>query len=82
MTEKESLMKKLMIYSFAVTEWNLYLDTHPYDQDAITTFHSMVKAAKEAREEYERKCGPITATASKDTEFFDWIECPWPWEKY
>lgn len=82
MTERESLMRKVMIYGFAVYEWNLYLDTHPHDQDAIRMFHSMVKAESEAREEYERKFGPITADASMDMGYWNWIDSPWPWEKY
>ena len=82
MTERESLMKKLMIYSFAVYEWNLYLDTHPHDRDAIKMFHSAVSSANDAKEEYERKYGPITADASKDMEYWNWIDSPWPWEKY
>lgn len=82
MTERESLLKRIMIYGFAAYEWNLYLDTHPYDAEAIKLYHSMIEAEKEAKNEYERKYGPITAAASKDMEYWNWIDSPWPWEKY
>ena len=34
MTEKQSLMKKIATYDFAIVELNLYLDTHPNDIEA------------------------------------------------
>ena len=41
MSEREQLLKKLSAYAFAAYDWNLYLDTHPNDTDAIAMFRKM-----------------------------------------
>lgn len=46
---------------FAVTELNLYLDTHPQDQEALGLYASYIKLAKEGREKYTAKYGLWTA---------------------
>lgn len=82
MTEREALMKKLQAYAFAAYEWNLYLDTHPYDKDAIAAFHRMADQADVYRKEYEEKYAPIRAVDSKDMNYWNWIDEPWPWDKF
>ncbi len=81
MNERAELLKKLSAYGFAAYDWNLYLDTHPNDKDAIAMYHKMVERADELRKEYESKYGPLTASASKNMERWDWLDNPWPWEK-
>ena len=49
MTEREKGLKRIMAYTFAAYDWNLYLDTHPTDKDAIMQFHKMVDKVKELR---------------------------------
>ena len=43
MNERTMLLRKLDAYAFAAYDWNLYLDTHPDDKDAIAMFHKMHK---------------------------------------
>ena len=73
MSEREQLLKKLSAYAFAAYDWNLYLDTHPNDTDAIAMFRKMA-------EEFRSKFGPLTASESTNTERWDWIDNPWPWD--
>lgn len=80
MDERADLMKKIAAYAFAAYDWNLYLDTHPQDTEAIKMFQKMTNTAKELKKEYEEKYGPITADMSSDTENWTWIDSPWPWE--
>ncbi len=80
MDERRELMKKLNAYAFAAYDWNLYLDTHPDDTDAIAMFRKMTDMAKELKKEYEAKYGPLTASASMDNNRWNWIDSPWPWE--
>ena len=82
MSERAALMKKLNAYAFAAYDWNLYLDTHPEDRDAIAMFHKMVDKANMLRQEFEEKYGPLTAAASKNMQYWNWLDDPWPWEKY
>lgn len=82
MSERAELLKKISAYAFAAYDWNLYLDTHPNDADAITMFHKMADKANELRTEYEQSFGSLTAEASSDAEYWNWIDDPWPWEKF
>lgn len=81
MSERTALLKKLNAYAFAAYDWNLYLDTHPQDRDAIAMFHKMAEKAEALKREYEEKYGPLTADASRDMEQWNWLDDPWPWEK-
>ena len=80
MDERRELLKKLNAYAFAAYDWNLYLDTHPDDTEAIAMFRKMTDMAKELKKEYEAKYGPLTASASMDSNRWNWIDSPWPWE--
>ena len=40
----------------------------------------MVKKANELKAEYMEKYGPLTADDVMNTERWDWIDNPWPWE--
>ena len=81
MNDRMNLLKKMQAYAFAAYDWNLYLDTHPEDKDALMMFRKMVDKAEALKMEYQSKYGPLTAAASKNTERWDWLDSPWPWEK-
>ena len=81
MSERAALLKKLNAYAFAAYDWNLYLDTHPNDRDAIAMFHKMADKADELRKEFESKFGPLTAREARNMERWNWLDDPWPWEK-
>lgn len=82
MTEREKLLKEIMAYNFAAIEWNLFLDTHPYDKEAIAMFHKMTEKTKELRKEFLAKYEPLKASESMNPNYWEWIEEPWPWDKY
>ena len=81
MNDRSELLKKVQAYCFAAYDWNLYLDTHPDDKDAIKMYHKMVNRAEELKTEYQMKFGPLIAKESKNMERWDWLDDPWPWEK-
>ena len=64
MTEREKLLKQLMAYNFAAYEWNLYLDTHPCDKEAIAALKKMNEKAEEIRKEYLLKYEPLRANGT------------------
>ncbi len=80
MNDKVCLMKKIQSYLFAEKDLNLYLDTHPMDTKAIEMHTAVAKKLKELICEYENEYGPLTSCNSKDSDKWDWIESPWPWE--
>ena len=71
---------ELMALDFAVKELNLYLDTHPQDQEALNLYASYIKLAKEGREKYTAKYGPLDSAELVLEDGYTWLNDPWPWE--
>ena len=74
-----SLMREVQIAHFALIEANLYLDTHPYDCEAMKALERYSESLAKAIEKYEENCGSLSAD-SITTIPFDWVKTPFPWE--
>lgn len=73
-------LAELMALDFVTQELALYLNTHADDAEAFETWKCFTELAKEGRERYVQRFGPIQRS---DTAMFDswvWINDPWPWE--
>jgi spore coat protein JB len=68
--------------SFAVNDINLYLDTHPCDQDALAYFAEYSSLREQALLEYAQLYGPLTLNTAAETSSntWQWAMQPWPWE--
>lgn len=68
--------------SFAVEDIILYLDTHPYDCEALAYCNEMVTMRNEAVSVYSRRFAPLTIDNTDECEGdrWEWIMQPWPWE--
>ena len=78
---KESLLKTIMMYSFAIDEITLYLDTHKTCEEGLSYFRKYRDLYNAAVKEYTDKYGPLTARQSKAETHWDWTDGKWPWEK-
>ncbi len=76
---RDKMLTEIMALDFMAIELNLYLNTHPYDQKALTIFVNTVQKCKMLRENYENMYGPLTVSSSNSFPW-PWIESPWPWE--
>ncbi len=74
---KCKLMREISAVEFAAWELHMYLDTHPCDEKALDMQKKYVERAKELREEYNERFGPLNY---KEGSGCDWIKNPWPWE--
>ena len=74
------LLKYISQVSFALTETNLYLDTHPCDKVALSYYQMVKKQREEAVQEYSEKYGPLQADQVNCKDYWTWVEPPWPWE--
>lgn len=72
---------ELMALDFAVKELNLYLDTHPTDQEALGLYASYIKLAEEGREKYRAQYGPLNSEDLTLADGYTWLNDPWPWEQ-
>ena len=80
-SEKEALFLKMSELDFASHELNLFLDTHPMDEEKLELFNQYRKEAIEALENYERKYGPISTKANElEQSPFLWAQLPFPWK--
>lgn len=71
---------ELMALDFAIQELGLYLTTHAEDQEALGLYWSYIQMAKEGREKYARRCGPLLETDLTPEDGFAWLKDPWPWD--
>ncbi|KHD85796.1 spore coat protein CotJB [Heyndrickxia ginsengihumi] len=79
--EYYQLLEELQALDFVIVELNLYLDTHPDDQNAIEQYNATVKSRKKVKREFEKHFGPLTSFGYSYSPYpFQWKESPWPWE--
>ena len=83
MNKKENLKKIIHELDFALHELNLYLDTHPFDTEALAYFQKYRELRVEAIKEYAKYYGPLTIDTTKEScaDRWSWINEPWPWQE-
>ncbi|HBG21807.1 MAG: spore coat protein CotJB [Syntrophaceticus sp.] len=76
------MLRELQEIEFALVELNLYLDTHPNDEEAINNFNTLAIRLQQAKQSYEAKFGPLInfGHSGPVQAPWKWIEEPWPWE--
>ena len=79
---RQSLLRQIMEYDFALYDLALYLDTHPDDQEAMEFFREHNRLREHALKEYARLYGPLTISTVNNQEntCWEWMNQPWPWE--
>lgn len=94
MPDRHQLLQKINEVSFAVNDLNLYLDTHPTDEKALSLFEKHSQERKALLQEYEKQFEPLTVDCvsvgshshSEDhckypgQLHFRWVDGPAPWE--
>ena len=79
--DRDSILKRLTILDFLAVDLQLYLDSHPNDENAIQKYNSVVDEADGLREQYEKRFGPLFSFRSySKRDEFNWTDDPWPWE--
>ena len=82
MPTKKSMMLELQQLSFSLVDLNLFLDTHPNDQDAINDFNQLFQQYWELKSNYELQYGPLDNFGQNPASCpWSWVDEPWPWEK-
>lgn len=77
--EREMLLMKVMEYSFAINDLNLYLDLNPEDMEAYRLFQKYVEEEKACKKIFNEKYGPLVVTDDNYPNF-EWSANPWPWD--
>ena len=76
---REELMDKIHALSFAMTEAQLFLDTHPDCRAALDYFRNLRDELDGLTPEYQNKYGPLFADMTVGDKWA-WIDGPWPWQ--
>ncbi len=76
---REELMDKIHALSFAMTEAQLFLDTHPDCRAALDYFRGLRDELDGYMTEYQNKHGPLFADMTVGDKWV-WVDGPWPWQ--
>lgn len=77
---KEQLRHFIDVVSFQVMETQLYLDSHPTDEEAMKHFNYYMDLRNSALKTYAELYGPLTMDTANPTNYWTWVDTPWPWE--
>jgi spore coat protein JB len=78
--ERDEILRDLMALDFIAVDLQLFLDTHPEDEDALREYNRTLERAEPLREEYQRLCGPLYSFRSPNIGSWKWYKDPWPWQ--
>lgn len=80
MSEREKLLMRIQVMDFAMLETNLFLDSHPNNQEALALHEKYKQSYEMLVAEYESKYGPIKLNTDSREKTWAWIKDPWPWD--
>ena len=75
---KAALLREIQICQFALIEAQLFLDSHPCDQEAIRYYNTHREHLKELTARWEKVCGKVRENGSE--LYWAWTDTPWPWQ--
>ena len=79
MNEREMLLKKIGACKFAITDIDLFLNTHPADSETLKTRAEYIAQLAPLVRKYEEKYGPLTKDETAANSW-SWVKDPWPWD--
>jgi len=78
---QQAMLLEIQQLQFTAIELNLYLNTHPDDQQALTSYNSIVPQLKQRIASYEQLYGPLFHFGLSTSQYpWQWINSPWPWD--
>lgn len=79
--EQRAMLMDIMQLEFTAVDLQLFLDTHPDDQRALSDFRATSQALMQAKMSYESKYGPLLSYGfGMSPNTWRWVDEPWPWE--
>ena len=79
MTDREMLLKKIGTYKFAITDIDMFLNTHPGDTEMLRKRGKYAEELAPLVKKYEEQFGPLTKDESSANKWA-WVKDPWPWD--
>lgn len=80
MSNKEQMLRDINVVDFTVIELALYLNTHPYDSNALEYFNHYNRIRTQLKKEFSRTYYPLKMDFAECSQEWKWGEAPLPWE--
>lgn len=80
MSSQDQMLKDIGIVDFVLIELTLYLDTHPYDRNAMEYFNHYNRIKNQMVREFSQKYFPLTTDLADCSKEWRWGMAPLPWE--
>ena len=77
---QQALLMKISECQFVCIELQLYLDTHPEDEDARADMLCYSEKLSILIQKYESMYGPLMNFGHSPTDTGCWVKSKWPWE--
>ena len=74
-----NLQKRLQAVDFAIAETTLYLDVYPDCKRALEYHKRLLRERNMIADALRGSCGPVTSF-EEQTDGWEWVKGPWPWE--
>lgn len=80
MADRNRLLKQIQMTEFAIGDVALFLDSHPTNKNALAYYEKQRSLHQEAVNRYEAMYGPLTIQGNQNSNYWTWVNNPWPWE--
>jgi len=80
MTERQlNALKEIMTIKFVVLELNLFLNTHPNCQEAISNYNNYITKLNRLIADYQKKYGLLSVSCTSKLPW-GYLKTDWPWK--
>lgn len=80
MGNKEQMLKDIRIVNFVLVDLMLFLDTHPFDREAMEYFNHYTRVKNQMEREFSQKYFPLNTSMAESNKEWRWGAAPLPWE--
>ncbi|MCI9322731.1 MAG: spore coat protein CotJB [Lachnospiraceae bacterium] len=74
------MLNDISIVDFVLVDLSLYLDTHPFDQEAMEYFNHYVRIKNKMSRDFSMRFFPLTKDLAESNKEWRWGAAPLPWE--
>jgi len=79
--DKQHLLRQLQETDFVLIELMEYLDTHPYDREALERYNLSSNKSSEYRKLFDENFSPLRqGSPNRDVDTWLWGETDFPWD--
>ena len=80
MNQKDQMLHDIGIVDFVLVELTLYLDTHPFDREAMEYFNHYSRIKNQMVKEFSLRYYPLNMNHAESNKEWRWGQAPLPWE--